>query len=175
MLAHLIKSQQENNTQWQVFILITKIQSRQPKVDLGGQAFMRGGQSLKLSTKTAVFKRVSFLVGGPSMSIGGPDPPGLLGSGSDKILVFVQDGLGGACPPWLRLCKDIRNIVKKIGETGRKRWSRKLVDNFSNFKPIEVSNFNYTRFTKVWHNRRSVTLINYYSYSFVLRRCIFSK
>ena len=30
----------------------------------GGQAFVRGGQSLKLSTKAAVFKRVSLLIGG---------------------------------------------------------------------------------------------------------------
>ena len=30
----------------------------------GGQAFIRRGQSLKLSTKTAVFKRVSLLIGG---------------------------------------------------------------------------------------------------------------
>ena len=29
-----------------------------------------GGQSLKLSTKTAVFKKVSLLIGGPSMSMG---------------------------------------------------------------------------------------------------------
>ena len=29
-----------------------------------------GGQSLKLSTKTAVFKKVSFLIGVPSMSLG---------------------------------------------------------------------------------------------------------
>ena len=39
-------------------------------VDLGGQAFIRGGQSLKLSTNVAVFKRVSLLIGGSSMSIG---------------------------------------------------------------------------------------------------------
>ena len=32
-------------------------------VDLGGQAFVRGGQGLKLSTKAAVFKRVSLLIG----------------------------------------------------------------------------------------------------------------
>ena len=31
----------------------------------GGQAFFRGGQNLKLSTKAAVFKRVSLLIGGP--------------------------------------------------------------------------------------------------------------
>ena len=30
----------------------------------GGQAFIRGGQSLKLSTKTAVFIRISLLIGG---------------------------------------------------------------------------------------------------------------
>ena len=33
------------------------------------------------------------------MSIGGSDPLALLGAGSAKILVFVQDGLGG---PWPR-------------------------------------------------------------------------
>ena len=33
-----------------------------------------GGQSLKLSTKAAVFKRVSLLIGGPSISIGGRPP-----------------------------------------------------------------------------------------------------
>ena len=54
---------------------------------------------MKLSTKAAVFKRVSFLFGGPSMSIGGPDSPGPLGAGSAKILVFVQDGLGGTHGP----------------------------------------------------------------------------
>ena len=33
---------------------------------------------MKLSTKAALFKRVSLLIGseGESMSIGGPDPPG---------------------------------------------------------------------------------------------------
>ena len=44
-----------------------------------------GGQSLNLSTKAAVFRKVSFLIGGSSMSIGGPNSPG---------------------PPWRRLCQD---------------------------------------------------------------------
>ena len=34
-------------------------------VDVGGQAFIRGGQSLKLSTAATVFKRVSLLIEGP--------------------------------------------------------------------------------------------------------------
>ena len=38
-------------------------------MDLSG-----GRQSLKLSTKAAVFKRVSLLIGGPSLSIGGQAP-----------------------------------------------------------------------------------------------------
>ena len=34
------------------------------------------------------------------MLIGGPDPPGPpLGAGSAKVLLFVQDGLGGHGPP----------------------------------------------------------------------------
>ena len=33
-------------------------------VDLGGAKRLSGGQSLKLSTKAAVFKRVSLLIGG---------------------------------------------------------------------------------------------------------------
>ena len=53
-------------------------------VDLGGQAFIRGGQSLKLSTKAAVFKKLSLLIGGPSMSIGEVRPPWpLLGAGPE--------------------------------------------------------------------------------------------
>ena len=32
---------------------------------------------MKLSTKATVFKRVSLLLGGPSMLLGGPGPPGL--------------------------------------------------------------------------------------------------
>ena len=55
------------------------------------------GQSLKLSTKAAVFKRGSFLIEGPSMSIRGPGPPWRRQAA--KILVFVQDGLGGAMAP----------------------------------------------------------------------------
>ena len=47
-------------------------------VDLRGPSVYQGGQSLKLSTKATVFKRVSLLIGGPSMSIGGPGPPGPL-------------------------------------------------------------------------------------------------
>ena len=43
-------------------------------VDLRGPSVYQGGQSLKLSTKATVFKRVSLLIGGPSMSIGGPGP-----------------------------------------------------------------------------------------------------
>ena len=44
-------------------------------VDLRGPSVYQGGQSLKLSTKATVFKKVSLLIGGPSMSIGGPGPP----------------------------------------------------------------------------------------------------
>ena len=44
-------------------------------VDVGGANVYQGGQSLKLSTKAAVFKRISLLIGGPSMSIGGLAPP----------------------------------------------------------------------------------------------------
>ena len=40
-------------------------------VDLGGQTFIREVQSLKFSTKAAVFKKESLLNGGASMSIGG--------------------------------------------------------------------------------------------------------
>ena len=36
----------------------------------GAKRLSGGGQNLKLSTKTAVFKKVSLLIGGPSMSIG---------------------------------------------------------------------------------------------------------
>ena len=46
-------------------------------VDLGGPSGYQGGQSFKLSTKAAVFKRVSLLIGGPSS----PWPP--LGAGPD--------------------------------------------------------------------------------------------
>ena len=76
-VAQLLKSQQENNTQWQVFILVIKIQSRQQRSRLRGAKGSPGGgggQNLKLSTKAAVFKKVNFLFGGPSMPIGGPNP-----------------------------------------------------------------------------------------------------
>ena len=43
-------------------------------VDLGGPSVYQGGQNLKLSTKAAVFKKVSLLIGGPSMSIEAPLP-----------------------------------------------------------------------------------------------------
>ena len=48
------------------------------EVDLRGPSVYQGGQSLKLSTKATAFKRVSLSIGGPSMSIGGPGPPGPL-------------------------------------------------------------------------------------------------
>ena len=41
-------------------------------MSLGGQAFIRGSQSLKLSTKTAVLKRVDWLIGGQACQLGGP-------------------------------------------------------------------------------------------------------
>ena len=42
-------------------------------VDSEGPSFYQGGgQSLKLSSKAAVFKRESLLIWGASMSIGGP-------------------------------------------------------------------------------------------------------
>ena len=44
-------------------------------VDLGGPSVNQGGQSLKLITETVVFKQVSLLIGGPSMSVWGLDPP----------------------------------------------------------------------------------------------------
>ena len=42
----------------------------------GGQTFIRGGQSLKLSKKAAVFKRVSLLIGGGGQAsrLGGQAP-----------------------------------------------------------------------------------------------------
>ena len=44
--------------------LITQARAGARAVDLGGQAFVRKGQSSKLSTKATVFKRVSLLIGG---------------------------------------------------------------------------------------------------------------
>ena len=45
-------------------------------IDLGGPNVYQGDQRLKFSTKTAVFKRVSLLVGGgASLSIGETRPP----------------------------------------------------------------------------------------------------
>ena len=45
--------------------------------------------------------------------------------------------------------------------------------NFSHFKLITVSNFKYTKFTKVWESSRSVTPISYYLYGFVLETLYF--
>ena len=57
-------------------------------VDLGAKRLLRGGQSLNLSSKAAVFKRESLLNGGgASMSIGGARPPlapGLISLDSDE-------------------------------------------------------------------------------------------
>ena len=73
---------------------------------------------MKLSTKAAVYKRVNFLIGGLSMSIGGPKPLAPLGACSTKILVFVQDGLGGGHgprgPPWLSLCTGVKKSLSKM-------------------------------------------------------------
>ena len=79
---------------------MANIYSNYQDADFGGvSVHQEGRQSLKLSRKTTVFKRVNFLIRGPSMSIGGPDPLAPLIAGSAKILVFVQDGLGEG--PWL--------------------------------------------------------------------------
>ena len=40
-------------------------------VDLGDPSFYQGGQSLKLSTKAAVFKRENLLIGGQACQLGG--------------------------------------------------------------------------------------------------------
>ena len=45
-------------------------------VNLGGQAFIRGGQSLKISTKGAVFIRVSMLIEGAKHVEWRARPPG---------------------------------------------------------------------------------------------------
>ena len=57
----------------------------------GGQAFIKGDESLKLSTP--VFKRVSLLIGGPSMSIGLALP--------GYMAPF------GAGPAWIRHCCEL--------------------------------------------------------------------
>ena len=46
-------------------------------VDLGGPSVYEGGQNWKLSTKAAVFERVSFLIGGGGQAcrLGEPSPP----------------------------------------------------------------------------------------------------
>ena len=44
-------------------------------VDLGGPSVHQGGQSLELSAKAAVFKRVSLLIGGSSIDWVGQAPP----------------------------------------------------------------------------------------------------
>ena len=43
-------------------------------VDLEGPSVYKEGQSLKLSAKAAVFKRVSLLIGGQAYRLGGPGP-----------------------------------------------------------------------------------------------------
>ena len=55
---------------------------------------------MNLSTKTAVFKRVSFLIGGPSMSIGGPRPTWLR---LCQDPCFCPGWIGGAMAPVLPL------------------------------------------------------------------------
>ena len=57
-----------------LFTLFYGIPSRRLSSRLRGAECLSGGggrHSLKLSTKTTVFKGVSLLIGGPSMSIGG--------------------------------------------------------------------------------------------------------
>ena len=56
-------------------------------LDVGGPSVYQGGggQSLKLSTKAAVFKRKSLLIGGPSKSIGGAGPPFAPALGTSKL------------------------------------------------------------------------------------------
>ena len=62
-------------------------------VDLGGPNVCQGGQSLKLSTKATVFKRVRLLIGGrsmPSVKHGqAPLPPPPLGAGPGSNNTFV--------------------------------------------------------------------------------------
>ena len=74
----LIKSQQENNTQWQVFILITKIQSRQQSSRFRGQAFIRKGKKFEIKHKSRCFQKSKLFDWGTR-------PPS---------------------PPWRRLCQD---------------------------------------------------------------------
>ena len=45
-------------------------------VDLAGPSVYEGGQNLKLSTKAAVFKRESLLIGGQACRFGRPGYPG---------------------------------------------------------------------------------------------------
>ena len=54
---------------------------RSGELRAGGRAVDLRGQSLKLSTEAAVCERVSLLIGGASMSIGGARP--LLGTGPE--------------------------------------------------------------------------------------------
>ena len=95
--------------QWQEFILITKIQSRQPNSQLRGPSVHQGGEpKFEIKHKNCCFQKSKLFDWGPNMSIGDQTPPGPLGADSAKILVFVQDGLGRPwppCPPhpWLRL------------------------------------------------------------------------
>ena len=60
-------------------IVVTYLQSRRQSSPVRGAKRLsrdEGKQSLKLSTKAAVFKRVNlFIWGGAIMSIGGPGPP----------------------------------------------------------------------------------------------------
>ena len=65
------------------------IQSRRQSSRIrGAKRLSGGGQSLKLSTKAAVFKRVSLLIGGsrPPLAPLGAGPAGIVGSGVTKII-----------------------------------------------------------------------------------------
>ena len=110
MQARLLKYQQENNTKWEVFNQITKIYSRQQSSRLKGakRSSVGGDQSLKLSTKAAVFQRINFSIEGPSMSIEVPDSPWPpLARALPRFLFLSRMDWGGYGPrasPRLRLC-----------------------------------------------------------------------
>ena len=95
-------------------------------VDLGGAKRLSGYFiSLKYSKKAAVFKKLSLLIGKPSMSVGGAMPPPRLGAGPDLGVVKLS---------WPRVSAGSSSKTNK--KRAQLRW-KKLVANAPWHRMIE--------------------------------------
>ena len=92
ILFFLLKRRVKRGGPWPLFPINTRLSAEQApeKSTSGGQAFIREGQSLKLSTKAAVFIRESLLIGGTKhvdWVARPPTPPGAYPAGLQSFTI----------------------------------------------------------------------------------------